>query len=205
MRQDKMISLIAGRPTAETDLVVQLPEGNYAAHAVMGVWDMSSWRSEPIIEITMREGHKIPIGPDHHITGYQVLAPTFNKALEELISKVRSHRYSNNFKAPPFALSVNAPPIEPNAKGWNVVRLRKLDGTAVRVPAGTKAIPLQQVDSTSPPSDERIPMTDKLRSAFEVLALPIERYVGHLVAYEPTPGATELHEAIVEGEASELR
>lgn len=205
MRQDKMISLIAGRPTAETDLVVQLPEGNYAAHAVMGVWDMAPQRNEPIVEITMREGHKIPLSPNNNLTGYQVLAPTFNKALEELISKVRSHRYANNFTAPPFALSVKAPPLEPNAKGWSMVRLRKLDGTAAHVPAGTKAIPIQQVDPTAPPSNERIPMTDKLRSAFDVLASPIEKFTGHLVLYEPNPGATELHEATVEGEASEVR
>lgn len=200
MRQDKMISMIAGRPTAETDLVVQLPEGNYAAHAIMGMWEMSPWRNEPIVEIMMQEGHKIPIGPDQHITGYQVLAPTFNKALEELISKVRSHRYSNNFKAPPFALSVKAPSPVLSAKGRSMVRLRKLDGAAVLVPAGTRAIPIQQIDPTSPPREERIAMTDKLRSAFDVLAVPIERYIGHLVAYEPTPGAAELHEAIVEVE-----
>lgn len=197
----KMLSMISGNPTAETDMTVQLPEGNYAAHAVMGIFPLSPVRQEPIVEITMREGHKIPVGgSDKHITGYTALVPTFDKALEELIYQVRTRRQRNGFTAPPFASSVEPKIPQPNAKGWTMVRLRRLDGTTALVPAGTKAIPLQQVDSTSPPSDERIPMTDKLRSAFEVLALPIEKYVGHLVAYEPSPGATELHEAVVEDE-----
>ena len=81
-----------------------------------------------------------------------------------------------------------------------MVRLRKLDGTSVQVPAGTKAIPIQRTSApASPEHDERIPMTADLRSAFDVLARPIEQYEGRLVMYEPTPGATELHEATVEG------
>lgn len=196
-----MVSLIPGNPIAETAMTVQLPEGNYAAHAVMGIFPLSPVRQEIIVEITMREGHKIPVGgAEQYITRYAALVPTFNKALEELTYQVRIRRQRNGFTAPPFASSVEAPPPQPNAKGWSMVRLRKLDGTAALVPAGTKAIRIQQVDTSLPPSDERIPMTEKLRSAFEVLALPIERYLGHLVAYEPTPGASELHEAIVESE-----
>ena len=199
VQRDKFISLLTGPPTAETDMVVQLPEGNYAARAVLGSFALSPETNEPIVEITMREGHKIPVGgSDQYITAYAVRAPTFNKALEELIFQVRSRRRSSGLTPPPFASSVEAQYPEPNAPGWSMVRLRRLDGTAAQVPAGTKVIPLKQGE---PPQHEaRIPMTASLRSSLYDIGVPIERYAGRWVMYEPTPGAAEVHEARVEGE-----
>lgn len=196
----KFISLLTGPPTAKMDVIVQLPEGNYAAHAVLGPLRMFSDRDETVVEIIMQKGHEIPVGPEQHFPWYQVLAPTFDKALEELISKVRSHRFASNFSAPPFALSVKVLPPTPNGPP---VRLRKLDGTTTQVPGGTKAIPIVRERTAAPASPQqyaRIEMTGSLRAAFDRLAGPIERFAGRTVLYEPTPGAAELHEAIVEGE-----
>jgi hypothetical protein len=57
-----------------------------------------------------------------------------------------------------------------------------------------------RVDSVDKNKLRPDPLSDELRSTFAGLARPIEKYAGRMVLYEPTPGASKWHEAIVDGE-----
>jgi hypothetical protein len=88
--------------TGRWAVTVRLPEGDYAAHAIVG--ELAP--REVAVEITMEEGHEIPVGPSakQRIRSVVVLRGSVHEAMEELLQKVREQRRANGF-VPARALS----------------------------------------------------------------------------------------------------
>lgn len=184
----------------ESNVVVPLPEGDYAAHAVItdhwtetGTGRVGEQRR---IKITMLEGEKIPIGgQEGAILDYTVIAKDLDVAVQNLISQVQIRRASNHF-TPPQRTTPRARLASRTSSRH--VQLKRPDGTVIEIPATARAIPIKAIDPTKPGDGAPIPLSDELRQSFDVLARPVEQWRGLRVLYEPTPDATELHEAEVE-------
>lgn len=186
----------------EADVVVPLPEGDYAALAVItDHWtDTDSGRvgEQRRIKIIMLEGEKIPVGgQERAILDYTVIANDPDAAVQNLISQVQIHRASNHFTPP----QRTTPRVRRAPRTSSLqVRMKRRDGTLIEVPATARAIPIQATDPTKPGDGAPIPLSDELRQSFDVLARPVEQWRGLRVLYEPMPDATELHEAEVEAD-----
>lgn len=189
----------------EADVVVSLPEGDYAAHAVItDRWtdtDRGRVGEQRRIKITMLDGEKIPIGgQERAILDYTVIAKDLEVAVQNLISHVQSSRAGNHFTS---SQTTRRPRLAPRTTSRQV-RMKRADGTVIEVPATTRAIPLA-IDPTKTGYCAPIPLSDKLRESFDVLALPVDQLRGRRVLYTPSPDSTEGHEAEIEPDIEEAQ
>lgn len=179
-----------GGTVGESDVIIPLPEGDYAGHAVIRGSDQAGAKRR--ITITMLEGENIPFcEPDGVITNYEVIAEDLNGAVKDLVHVVNMRRSSNHYSARrrPATRAVQRVAMETLHK----VRLTRSDGVVVEVPANTRALPLEP---TSPGTSAK--NIYPLFNGFDDLAMWIERWPGKCVFYKPTPDSTELHVGTVE-------
>ena len=182
---------------AETALAVALPEGTYTARATLAARPLDDGTAEPVVRITMDPGHAIPVGRSGEtIDHYAARASSFNEALEALVSLVLAVREMRQFSAPAFeAVEVPYPPLD--APGWRMVRVRRLDGTAAHVPAGTAVVPVSE--ETARVLAEPIDAIDPMRRLFARKARPVEKQEGRWVLGAPAFGALTVAVMFVEG------
>ena len=83
-------------------VAIRLPEGSYEAIAVLG--DMAP--DAPAVEITMRPGQEIPIGPasSQRIQSFIASRESVGEAVRDLVTRVRDQRRANGY-FPALALS----------------------------------------------------------------------------------------------------
>jgi hypothetical protein len=150
----------------------------------------------------MLDGEKIPVGgQESAILDYTVIAKDLDVAVQNLISQVEVRRAGNHFTP---SQTTRRPRLAPRTTSRQV-RMKRADGTVIEVPATTRAIPIQATDPTKTGDCAPIPLSDKLRESFDVLALPVEQLRGRRVLYAPTPDSTEVHEAEVEPDIEEAQ
>ncbi|WP_437762196.1 hypothetical protein WME77_29415 [Sorangium sp. So ce764] len=180
--------MLITKATAEADITVRLPDGNYEGRAIIG----SSALHETLVEITMTQ--PIPTGGIHkNITGYAGIARTFEQATKELLEKVSQYRKFNNFKTKEGLSRVDIRP-----KGSPLVRLRLHGGTTVDVPSWTKAFQVEHDGADDSLRDGPMHMDTEAINAIEFLGKSIDQCVGRAVVYRPSPDADFVINAVVE-------
>ncbi|MFO0591563.1 MAG: hypothetical protein U0441_28715 [Polyangiaceae bacterium] len=185
------------RSIAQTTMVVSLPEGAYGAHAVLGIQGQVS--DKPLIEVMMEKEHVIPLGSDSKLPRYATTRSSFNEALAELLNTILLKRRESRFTPPPPPplLLERQYPTQGSA-GWQMVRVRRMDGAVTYIPAGTKV--LHQFDGASAHHLPSMKSSRALRHALHASPDTIEQNRGKWVFCEWTPGSPELHAVRLEPE-----